>query len=169
MVYSIFVLLLLVGIFLGIFEYHSRRFVYPVVTKFTFWCLCVLCTTFGKRFIFTKKSNAAKCFFNICINVIAPCCRKLGVIKHFSSKVFWKLKLANNFFSKNVGLNWYSSMIFLKIPMFFDIENWLWKSKFQDFRQCHLNMKNIKKPFCNIWFFGKNEACANVVHINATK
>ena len=42
--------------------------------------LVFMCTTFGKRFIFTKKSKAAKCFFYICINEIAPFCQKLGVI-----------------------------------------------------------------------------------------
>ena len=47
-----------------------------------------------------------------------------------------------------------------KIPMFFDIENWHWKSKFSWFltKLCHLYIKDIKK-FCNVQFFGKNEAC----------
>ena len=33
---------------------------------------------------------------------------------------------------------------------------------------CHLSVTDIKKPFCNIWFFCKNEACANCTDWKAT-
>ena len=33
---------------------------------------------------------------------------------------------------------------------------------------CHLCVTNIKKPFYNIWFFCKNQACANCTGWNAT-
>ena len=33
---------------------------------------------------------------------------------------------------------------------------------------CHLSVTDIKKTFCNIWFFCKNEACANCTGWNAT-
>ena len=33
---------------------------------------------------------------------------------------------------------------------------------------CHLCVTNIKKTFCNIWFFCKNQACANCTGWNAT-
>ena len=33
---------------------------------------------------------------------------------------------------------------------------------------CHLSVTDIKKPFCNVWFFCKNEACVNCGTLNAT-
>ena len=33
---------------------------------------------------------------------------------------------------------------------------------------CHLSITDIKKTFCNVWFFCKNEACANCTGWNAT-
>ena len=33
---------------------------------------------------------------------------------------------------------------------------------------CHLSVTDIKKTFCNVWFFCKNEACANCTGWNAT-
>ena len=33
---------------------------------------------------------------------------------------------------------------------------------------CHLSVTDIKKTFCNIWFFCKNEACANCTDWKAT-
>ena len=33
---------------------------------------------------------------------------------------------------------------------------------------CHLCVTDIKKTFCNIWFFCKNQACANCTGWNAT-
>ena len=33
---------------------------------------------------------------------------------------------------------------------------------------CHLSVTYIKKPFCNVWFFCKNEACVNCGTLNAT-
>ena len=33
---------------------------------------------------------------------------------------------------------------------------------------CHLCVTDIKKTFCNIWFFCKNEACANCTDWKAT-
>ena len=31
---------------------------------------------------------------------------------------------------------------------------------------CHLSITDIKKPFCNVWLFCKNEACVNCVLVN---
>ena len=33
---------------------------------------------------------------------------------------------------------------------------------------CHLSVTDIKKPFCNVWFFCKNEVCVNCGTLNAT-
>ena len=33
---------------------------------------------------------------------------------------------------------------------------------------CHLSVTDIKKTFCKVWFFCKNEACANCTGWNAT-
>ena len=33
---------------------------------------------------------------------------------------------------------------------------------------CHLSVTDIKKTFCNVWFFCKNEACANCKDWKAT-
>jgi hypothetical protein len=33
---------------------------------------------------------------------------------------------------------------------------------------CHLSVTDIKKTFCNVWFFCKNEACVNCGTLNAT-
>ena len=62
-------------------------------------------------------------------------CQKLGiilVINGFKNWFYQKMSITTN-----VLLNWYSSMKkkFRKIPMIFDIENWLWKSNFGTFWQ----------------------------------
>ena len=33
---------------------------------------------------------------------------------------------------------------------------------------CHLSVTDIKKTFCNVWFFCENEACVNCGTLNAT-
>ena len=33
---------------------------------------------------------------------------------------------------------------------------------------CHLSVTDIKKTFCSVWFFCKNEACVNCGTLNAT-
>ena len=60
-------------------------------------------------------------------------------------------------------LIFFNEIFFRKIWTFFDIENWLWMSKL-----CHLSIIDIKKTFCNVWFFCKNEACVNCGTLNAT-
>ena len=61
---------------------------------------------------------------------------------HFSNKVFKKLFYQKMSLTKNVLLNWYSSMKKKrKIWMIFDIENWLWKSNFGTFWQLAINPK----------------------------
>ena len=54
--------------------------------------------------------------------------------------------------TKNVPLNWYSSMKkkLRTIRMIFDIENWLWKSNCGTFWQLAIN------PKLKFWFLGKN-------------
>ena len=54
--------------------------------------------------------------------------QKLDVILGTKVVQFWSYQ--KMYFTKNVVLNWYSSMkfFFRKIRTFFDIENWLWKS-----------------------------------------
>ena len=75
-----------------------------------------------------KKSNVAKCFFDIFNAEVAQCCQKLDFILGTKVVQFWSYQ--KMYFTKNVVLNWYSSMkfFFRKIRTFFDIENWLWKS-----------------------------------------
>ena len=48
------------------------------VTKLGF--VAFVCTTLGTRFIFTKKSNTVKGFFDICNAEIAQCRKKLDAI-----------------------------------------------------------------------------------------
>ena len=54
--------------------------------------------------------------------------QKLDVILGTKVVQFWNYQ--KMYFTKNVVLNWYSSMkiFFRKIRSFFDIQNWLWKS-----------------------------------------
>ena len=58
--------------------------------------------------------------------------------------------------TKNVLLNWYSSMKkkMRKIWMIFDIENWLWKSNFVTFWQLAVNPK-FNNFLWVFWFLGK--------------
>ena len=74
------------------------------------------------------------------IGVVASC-QKLGII--LENKVIKKLMLSKMSITKNVLLNWYSSMKkkLRKIRMIFDIENWLWKSNFGTFWQLAINPK----------------------------
>ena len=73
------------------------------------------------------------------ISVLANC-QKLGiilVIKWFKNWFYQKMPI-----TKNVLLNWYSSMKKKRnIRMIFDIENWLWKSNFGTFWQLAINPK----------------------------
>ena len=59
------------------------------------YLVAFMCTTFGARLIFTKKTNAGKCCIDIC-NAEIQCTviKKLGVI--FVLRWFEKLKLAKN-------------------------------------------------------------------------
>ena len=61
--------------------------------------------------------------------------QKLDVI--LGTKVFQFWSYQKMYFTKNVFLNWYSSMkfFFRKIQMIFDIENSLWKSNFRTLRR----------------------------------
>ena len=67
--------------------------------------------------------------------------------RHFRNKSRSILKLSKMYFTKNVVLHWYSSMkFFRKIRTFFDIENWLWMSRFHDFqRRCAISALQISK------------------------
>ena len=71
----------------------KRRFLYPfllgptpVLSKLLkpqgnqIRVVAFICTTSSTRFIFTKKSNFAKCFFDICNAEIAQFHKKLNVI-----------------------------------------------------------------------------------------
>ena len=69
------------------------------------------------------------------------------------------------YLTKNVALNWYSSMEKIrKIQAFFDIENWLWMSKFHDFwYHGAISMLQIsKKHFAPIDFFVKMKLVSTV-------
>ena len=111
-----------------------------------------MCLTVDTSFIFTKKSNVAKWYLKHWDSTVLPKFRR-----QLSSKS--KLKL-----SKNVALNWYSSMIknlerfrhFLTYKINFECPNF-WRTL------CHLSITDTykKKTFCNIWLFCKNEACVN--------
>ena len=80
-----------------------------------------------------------------------------------------KLKLPKNVFYKNCK----PKLIFFrirKIWMCFDIENWLWMSKFPDFwRYCAiLALEVSEKHFAAFIFFVKMKVVSNVVNINST-
>ena len=71
-------------------------------------CRLIMCTTFSTRFTSTKKSNVARCVFDIFNCEIGQCGQKLDII--LENKVIRKLKL-----SKNVNTKSYSSNLkFLK-------------------------------------------------------
>ena len=68
-------------------------------------------------------------------------CQKQGiilVIKWFKNWIYQKISI-----TKNVNLNWYSSIRkkVSKIGMIFDIENWLWKSNFSFYWQLNTTFK----------------------------
>ena len=73
-------------------------------------------------------------------------------------KIIMKLKLPKMYFTEIANQNWYSLMKNIRIRMiwmFFDIENWLWMSKFPDFwRYCAILVLEVsRKTFCSIHFF----------------
>ena len=130
-----------------------------------------MCLTVDTSFIFTKKSNVAKCFFDICNAEMAQWCQKLDVI--LVIKLFLNWSYQKMHFTKYVVLNWYFSMkfFFRKIRTFFDIENWLWMSKFHDFwRHCAISALQISKNhFATFDFFVKMKLVSTLRHINVTK
>ena len=69
-----------------------------------------MCLTVDASFIFTKKSNVAKWFFDIFNAEIAQCRQKLDVILGTKVVQFWSYQ--KMYFTQNVVLNWYSSMNF---------------------------------------------------------
>ena len=87
---------------------------------------------------FYKKMNVLQ--GNCCILWIdiAWSLQKLGLLLEKKGCVF----------TKNGLLNWYSYMIFfLKIPLIFDIENWLWKYNFGAFWRTIIHCRIILKQF----------------------
>ena len=105
----------------------------------------------GKKFrmIFAWKSTCPKKL----LNFESWCRVELSKIRHhFSTKVILKLNL-----SKNVLLNWYSSMKKLrKILMIFDIKNWLWTSNFGTFWHLPTTPIHIVQYFpLNVFIFGQ--------------
>ena len=88
---------------------------------------------------------------------------------HFRNKSHSILKLSKMYFTKNVVLNWYSSMkmFFRKIWTFFDVENWLWMSRFHDFR-CNCAISDIKKTFLTYDFFLKKMKLVSSVWVSTS-
>ena len=102
-----------------------------------------MCTTVDTSFILTKNlQNVFLISVTLMLDVIL-------VIKWFYN---WKYQKMH--FTKNVALNWHSSMIFF------------WKIQMFEF-ECFMifdatvpsQLYRYQKTFCNIWFFCKNEAC----------
>ena len=75
-----------------------------------------------------KKSVNWRWYFDLTFTDVHTNCQKLDVILGTKVVQFWSYRTMC--FTKNVVLNWYSSMkfFFRKIWTFFDVENWLWKS-----------------------------------------
>jgi hypothetical protein len=75
--------------------------------------------------------------------------------RHFRKKSCSILKLSKMYFTKNVVLNWYSSMkfFFRKIRTFFDIEKWLWMSDLGTFLQPMWTSVKVRMHFvCTLTF-----------------
>ena len=101
------------------------------------------------RKVFGKKSTLFKWNYQILRIGVMASCQKLGiilVINGFKNWFYQKMSITTN-----VLLNSYSSMKkkFRKIPMIFDIENWLWKSNFGTF--WHLPLLQFSKFGNFIW------------------
>ena len=94
--------------------------------------------------------------------------QKLDVILGIKVVQFWSYQKI--YFTKNVALNWYSSMnfFFRKIRTFFDIEKWLWKSDLGTFwRPVWTSVKvKSKKYFYFTDFFTKMKPL--LTHVNKT-
>ena len=77
--------------------------------------------------------------------------------KFLESKVVQKLKFQKMTITKNLLLNWYSSMKkkIRKIQIIFDVENWLWKSDLGTFLTTHVNIceSQIRKIRLFYWLF----------------
>ena len=80
---------------------------------------------------------------------------QLDVILGTKVVQFWSYQ--KMYFTKNVVINWYFSMKFI----FQKDSNVFWHRKLTlnvqiswfSTPMCHLSVTNIKKPFCNVWFF----------------
>ena len=100
-----------------------------------------------KKQVFGPKINKFK--GNHCILRIrgAPVRQKLGII--LENKVVQKLKLEKNVFYKKWSpkLIFLNEFIFEKIPLIFDIENWLWKFDFGTFWWTIIHCRIVLKQF----------------------
>ena len=103
---------------------------------------------------FLQKKNIAKCFFDISNGVIAVLPKNR---RHFSNKMILKLELSKNIFYKNIVQNWYSSMKKIKRFEIFWHRKLTLNVQISWFLMplCHLSITDIRKTFCNIWFFVK--------------
>ena len=86
--------------------------------------------------------------------------------RHFRNKSHSILKLPKNVFYKKCGpkLKFFNELFFRKIRTFFDIENWLWMSRFHDF-WCHCAISALqisKKHFATFDFFVKMKLVSTV-------
>ena len=74
--------------------------------------------------------------------------QKLDVILGIKVVQFWSYQ--KMYFTKNVVLNWYSSMKkkIRKIRMIFDIENWLWRSDLDTYWQPRTTDAQFAKADC---------------------
>ena len=125
-------------------------------------------TLFSKQFPVTKiqifSFREENCLFVWCYDKNVPlsncyCTKKSNILFWLLlPKIIMKLKLPKMYFTEIANQNWYSLMKNIRIRMiwmFFDIENWLWMSKFPDFwRYCAILVLEVsRKTFCSIHFF----------------
>ena len=106
---------------------------------------------------FSKKISKIRIIFDLIFTDVHTDCQKLNVILGIKVLQFWSYR--KMYFTKNVVLNWYSSMkiFFRKIWTFFDIKNWLWKSDLGTFWQSKGTSVKVKskKYFSFTDFFAK--------------
>ena len=110
-------------------------------------------------FILTKKSNIAKCFFDICNADMALVSK---IMKFGHSKSISYVKKVRNFL--------FFSLKDINIGHIQFLNNFIFQNEVQFLvTLSYLNIMDIKKTFCNVWFFFfLSEACVNYGTLNAT-
>ena len=139
-----------------------------------------MCTIFDTNFILTKKNQTSQNVFLISVTMrcqeVSTIMKNINLGPHYLWNTFFDnfnfqitlftkihsfLKQCFSFSWCQLWMVWWKDLVFIKWSSrkhcFKNKWTLKWRPIFGDTVLC---VTDIKKPFCNVWLFGKNEHCA---------